>query len=69
MKTNESTLAIRKVLGKRFMIAPHLIKPEDIKTLMGYMHIGDLHDMTVEEVNAFVAAGRGNGLLRNGDAS
>ena len=68
MRTDESTLAIRKVLGKRFNIAPHMIRPVDFKVLMSYMAIGDLREMTNEEVDAFVAEGRRNGILRNGAA-
>ena len=62
--SDKSTLEIRKIIGNRFAIAAHMVRPDDIKTLMSYMTLGDLKDLTSDEVDAFVAEGKRNGLFR-----
>jgi hypothetical protein len=60
---DKSTLVLRKLIGRRFNIHAHLIREDDIKTLMGYMNMGDLADLSEEEMTAFLAKGRENGMF------
>ena len=61
----DSTLILRKIIGKRFDIGTHLVKPEDISTLMKYFTMHDLEEFTEEEMSAFLAKGRETGMFFN----
>ena len=50
-----STLILRKIIGKRFNISPHLVKAEDISILMKYFTLYDMKDFHEEEMSAFLA--------------
>jgi hypothetical protein len=60
---NESTLILRKILSRRFNIHRHLIKPDDIRTLMGYMTIDDMSKLDEDEMKAFIGEGRRFGMF------
>ena len=63
---NKSTLLLRQIIGARFNIPAHQVRPDDFKVLMSYMSMQDLKALSPEEVDAFVAEGRRNTLFRNG---
>lgn len=58
-----STLHIRKILGRRFGIRPHLVRPDDITTLMGYFDMGDLSSLSDEDREIFIAEGKARGIF------
>ena len=62
---SRSTLDIRSILGRRFNIHRHLIKEDDIKTLMGYMDMGDLSKLDGDDMETFLAEGRRSGMFFN----
>jgi hypothetical protein len=61
-----STLEIRKIIGKRFNLPPHMIRVDDIKTLMSYFTLHDLKDLTEEGMGIFIAEGKANGTFFGG---
>ena len=58
-----STLDIRAILGRRFNIHRHLIKEDDIKTLMGYMTIDDMRKLDEDDMKTFIGEGRRGGMF------
>ena len=59
----DSTLILRKIIGKRFNISPHLVRADDINRLMKYFGLGDMAEFTEEEMEAFLARGRETGMF------
>ncbi len=59
----DSTLILRKIIGRRFGIGTHLVKPEDISTLMKYFTMHEFEEFTAEEMEAFLAKGRETGMF------
>ena len=59
----DSTLILRRIIGRRFNIGTHLVKPEDIKVLMKYFAMTDLEAFTEEEMEVFLAKGRETGMF------
>jgi hypothetical protein len=60
---DKSTLVLRTLLGRRFNILAYLIKEDDIGTFMSYMNMGDLADLSEEEMKVFIAKGRETGMF------
>lgn len=60
---DKSTLTLRQILGNRFKIPAHQIRPADFKVLMSYFTIHDLRDLTEEEMTEFIATGKQNGMF------
>ena len=58
-----SSRAIRQILGERFGIPAHMVKEDHIKILMSYCTFQDLRRLNEEDMEAFLAEGKANGLF------
>jgi hypothetical protein len=60
---SESTYTIRRIIGRRFGIRPHMVRRADIKRLMGYFDMADLSSLNDEDREVFIAEGKKRGLF------
>ena len=57
------TYDLRRIIGRRFGIRPHLVRRADIKILMGYFDMADLSNLSEEDRAVFLAEGKKRGLF------